>query len=1128
MLPALPFVELPRKNWLHDTQEKKPRLHLPDIEEKNLIYYSQEKFNRDFIDKLNKEKEKEALKSNTDNLIKKLKKKKSNSRPSTNQRRNARKTVYGIDAMNPYSISDSLSRPITPFENENHDDKVDGDEQNFSLIKKNTKKNEETVLQNFNFNNEDNTEAIENLPDELIYANKLKEDLILLPPKHRSKNDPYYNFIRKKNLENLYLQIIEGDDVNDDLIMTRLHSHTTKLNFFGRKKKKFQEAILYETKLYKENIEKTDEKSEKKEDDFDLIEHLAKLIPSEAQVGNNSAGTENKDKPVVSHLDELRNYLKYGKAVKDHDSSDEESVYSDIDIYKDPYYGLPKDEYDQLHLQLKTRREEEEKEKEKIRLANFDKPPPTPEKMKIKKITHKKKEYVYNNNASLLYNLFRYTVRKIEKAKTYLSNIHEIKKEVNRAWRHTWNWRSRLREKRMNPLLKSIYMDIIKESEAKKKEYIENMLALVEESDRSIQKELDRRKKILEHEERLKLKDINKSLLSPMDSEELRRRNLEAKKNLFYTNTLYDWKKEGMQKTNEYKLPKINNLDIDKYPDLTSSLEIKMKEKWKKSLELQKEFAKQEEEIYLQDKEFSYEIETLMARYGTIDLSDRLTYEKLKNLHYYDEKDKLVRELLGFNNNNYNNSGMGGELDTIIEKIDNIQHMIDDNNSKSKRNTNRTSNLVESSRMQSIRPSFSHSNSFLLVKSRQPSFNNGTDWDNHSQMSDISTISRRAKKERNKHSLEASKQVDKLLSYSKTDIKKLKMKHSSYLLNDISSNIDSIEEDLLSAHDDIYYPQPHGSTLYLVLRSDINELKSTSLLSKLRKHRHQRFKNKNLYDDEEEEYVDLDDFDDFNDDDESHYNNDKKLQSPFDFDFRNPTKFHRIPHAYSSDEEEDDDASTSTKKKSSKKSFIKKKFIDLHKNLRELTRIKASNIFEIGALALGIEIADLGSTKSHSIQNPPLDLSSLHTLAFNRACMGNRGFIQILQGIKYASLTSLRVLDLRHNYLTAVTLFAMLELGKLDLFPQLEVVLLSENEGKDEMTEAIVQWILSGSMMKNMRELHLQNNSITDTGFSRIVKVLLAVGSEFCPKLNRLALEKNPISAKIKRDLAPLPSSITI
>ena len=93
-------------------------------------------------------------------------------------------------------------------------------------------------------------------------------------------------------------------------------------------------------------------------------------------------------------------------------------------------------------------------------------------------------------------------------------------------------------------------------------------------------------------------------------------------------------------------------------------------------------------------------------------------------------------------------------------------------------------------------------------------------------------------------------------------------------------------------------------------------------------------------------------------------------------------------------------------------------------------------------------------------------------------------------------------------------------------FPALEVLDLRDNEIGDHGVDIILR---SFHMMhlEYLREIHLQNNKITDIGFEKILKTLNSLQETNMPFLERFCLESNAISGKIKRQFHPLPYYIS-
>lgn len=180
----------------------------------------------------------------------------------------------------------------------------------------------------------------------------------------------------------------------------------------------------------------------------------------------------------------------------------------------------------------------------------------------------------------------------------------------------------------------------------------------------------------------------------------------------------------------------------------------------------------------------------------------------------------------------------------------------------------------------------------------------------------------------------------------------------------------------------------------------------------------------------------------------------------------------------------------------------------------DVTRVKGYKIQEIGAMSFAVEL---------STGLCPL----LEDVCLKDCEMRDDGFARVLQGIKSANLYTLRVLDVRGNFLSAKSLNYVYEVSFSGVLSNLEVLNLANNELGDDGIDGVVRLIL-GKTLNSIKELHLQRNHITDHGFQKIAKVMIAVHDQYCPQLHRLGLENNVISSFIKQELAPIPTYFSI
>ena len=91
------------------------------------------------------------------------------------------------------------------------------------------------------------------------------------------------------------------------------------------------------------------------------------------------------------------------------------------------------------------------------------------------------------------------------------------------------------------------------------------------------------------------------------------------------------------------------------------------------------------------------------------------------------------------------------------------------------------------------------------------------------------------------------------------------------------------------------------------------------------------------------------------------------------------------------------------------------------------------------------------------------------------------------------------------------------------MFLELKYLDLSDNELRDAGLAVLIRLILAGDF-RNIIELKLQRNNITDIGFAVLIKLLRFLKDGKCPLLEKICLEGNPISAKIKKEFGILPA----
>ncbi len=87
----------------------------------------------------------------------------------------------------------------------------------------------------------------------------------------------------------------------------------------------------------------------------------------------------------------------------------------------------------------------------------------------------------------------------------------------------------------------------------------------------------------------------------------------------------------------------------------------------------------------------------------------------------------------------------------------------------------------------------------------------------------------------------------------------------------------------------------------------------------------------------------------------------------------------------------------------------------------------------------------------------------------------------------------------------------------------LAVLDLCDNELGDDGVGVLVNIILQNHFL-SIVHIDLQNNSITDLGFHKMVSVMKSLKDAKCPQLERLRLENNLVTAKARRTNSPYPS----
>lgn len=151
----------------------------------------------------------------------------------------------------------------------------------------------------------------------------------------------------------------------------------------------------------------------------------------------------------------------------------------------------------------------------------------------------------------------------------------------------------------------------------------------------------------------------------------------------------------------------------------------------------------------------------------------------------------------------------------------------------------------------------------------------------------------------------------------------------------------------------------------------------------------------------------------------------------------------------------------------------------------------------------------------------------LEEFRFQACDIRDPGFLRLIQGVRLGNLTSLKVLDLRGNHLSALSIDYFRDICTYGIFNNLEEMLLGNNELGDAGVEAIIRVMLLG-YFRSLYALHLQRNSITDKGFRALVTMIGNIHERYCPNLDALRLELNLVSPACKQAMSPLPSFVSV
>jgi Leucine-rich repeat (LRR) protein len=90
------------------------------------------------------------------------------------------------------------------------------------------------------------------------------------------------------------------------------------------------------------------------------------------------------------------------------------------------------------------------------------------------------------------------------------------------------------------------------------------------------------------------------------------------------------------------------------------------------------------------------------------------------------------------------------------------------------------------------------------------------------------------------------------------------------------------------------------------------------------------------------------------------------------------------------------------------------------------------------------------------------------------------------------------------------------------IFQDLVYFDLSHNDLCDNGVQVLTRMIIKG-YFKNITILNLSYNNMTDIGFALIIKTLRFLQLDKCPNIEKIFLEGNRISGKIKNQFGTLP-----
>ena len=181
---------------------------------------------------------------------------------------------------------------------------------------------------------------------------------------------------------------------------------------------------------------------------------------------------------------------------------------------------------------------------------------------------------------------------------------------------------------------------------------------------------------------------------------------------------------------------------------------------------------------------------------------------------------------------------------------------------------------------------------------------------------------------------------------------------------------------------------------------------------------------------------------------------------------------------------------------------------------KRLRRLRCHLFGQFGAMNLGVEFIR-GNCAILEI----LDM---------KACeITDRGLGRLLHGVNIGNLVTIEQLLLRGNNLTAKALYFIKDAFDKNLFENLKIIDLRDNELGDDACDTLIRMIVCGNLAR-VSHLFLQRNGITDYGFSKLMRCLQSMLHTKCPMLQRIALENNAISKKEKRKYWPLPTPVSV